>query len=434
MSVYDYAFAGLGSLCAFLAYKTNPLKSGTEAPLDFTKFQRNYVFVFLVMMMSDWLQGPYVYALYEYYGYSPEDIGKLFIAGFGSSMVFGTMVGSFGDSIGRRKTCILFGFLYIASCVTKHFSNYYILMLGRLLGGVATSLLFSVFEAWMVSEHFSRNFDPSLLGGTFSLAYFGNSIVAITAGLVGGFAADNFGLVAPFDCSAAMLILGTFVVSTTWNENYGNASKPFVEQLQKGFSVVINQKEVAVAGAAQSMFEGAMYTFVFMWTPAMGSAAKAAGLGEIPHGYIFAIFMVSCMIGSCLFKYLSSSFDPKMLLTGVIIVAALGLAPAAVGGMGFVPLFAGFCLFEGSVGFYWPLIGEIRSAVIPEETRSTVMNFFRVPLNLIVVVVLYHIGDLSQVFVFRFCVCLLCMATYLATVLHIPAKTKQADVEFEPSG
>lgn len=46
---------------------------------------------------GDWLQGPYVYALYQHYGYDQGDIGRLFIAGFGSSMVFGTIVGSLAD-------------------------------------------------------------------------------------------------------------------------------------------------------------------------------------------------------------------------------------------------------------------------------------------------------------------------------------------------
>lgn len=46
---------------------------------------------------GDWLQGPYVYALYEFYGFDRGDIGRLFIAGFGSSMVFGTIVGSLAD-------------------------------------------------------------------------------------------------------------------------------------------------------------------------------------------------------------------------------------------------------------------------------------------------------------------------------------------------
>lgn len=50
---------------------------------------------------GDWLQGPYVYALYQHYGYQVHDIGRLFIAGFGSSMVFGTVAGSLAD-----KQCV----------------------------------------------------------------------------------------------------------------------------------------------------------------------------------------------------------------------------------------------------------------------------------------------------------------------------------------
>ena len=46
---------------------------------------------------ADWMQGPYVYALYDNYGMTPYDINVLFVAGFGSSMVVGTAVGSFAD-------------------------------------------------------------------------------------------------------------------------------------------------------------------------------------------------------------------------------------------------------------------------------------------------------------------------------------------------
>merc|ERR1711968_75538 len=95
-------------------------------------------------------------------------------------------------------------------------------MIGRLLGGVATSLLFSVFESWMIASHFKNGFSGEQLGDTFTKAYFGNSIVAIAAGVIGGFAADNFGLVAPFDVSMIMLIAGSTVVWATWSENYGD--------------------------------------------------------------------------------------------------------------------------------------------------------------------------------------------------------------------
>ena len=35
----------------------------------------------------------------------------------------------------------------------QHFNDFYILMAGRLLGGVATSILYSAFESWVIFEH-----------------------------------------------------------------------------------------------------------------------------------------------------------------------------------------------------------------------------------------------------------------------------------------
>lgn len=52
----------------------------------------------------------------------------------------------------------------------------------------------------------------------------------------------------------------------------------------------------------------------------------------------------------------------------------------------------GFCLFECCVGVFWPSIMKMRSQYIPEESRSTIMNFFRIPLNIFVCVVLYNVS------------------------------------------
>ncbi|KAJ6701932.1 SAM (S-ADENOSYL METHIONINE) TRANSPORTER [Salix koriyanagi] len=50
----------------------------------------------------------------------------------------------------------------------------------------------------------------------------------------------------------------------------------------------------------------------------------------------------------------------------------------------------GFCTFEACVGIFWPSIMKMRSQYIPEEARSTIMNFFRIPLNIFVCIVLYN--------------------------------------------
>jgi hypothetical protein len=56
----------------------------------------------------------------------------------------------------------------------------------------------------------------------------------------------------------------------------------------------------------------------------------------------------------------------------------------------------GFCTFESCVGIFWPSIMKMRSQYIPEESRSTIMNFFRIPLNLFVCVVLYNVSTICS--------------------------------------
>lgn len=54
---------------------------------------------------------------------------------------------------GRKRACVTYCITYILSCITKHSPEYKVLMIGRVLGGIATSLLFSAFESWLVAEH-----------------------------------------------------------------------------------------------------------------------------------------------------------------------------------------------------------------------------------------------------------------------------------------
>ena len=93
--------------------------SDSALNLRHAQLLRKYLIVYLLAALSDWLQGPYVYALYDAYGYSQHEIAVLFVAGFGSSMVFGSFIGGMADQCGRRKFIILFAVIYALSCMTK---------------------------------------------------------------------------------------------------------------------------------------------------------------------------------------------------------------------------------------------------------------------------------------------------------------------------
>jgi MFS family permease len=341
---------------------------------------------------ADWLQGPYVYALYAHYGYDIQWIGILFIVGFGTAAFVGTFVGSAADRYGRKTICVFFGIIYGISCTVKHWGDFHMLMIGRILAGIGTSILFSAFESWMVSQHHSAGYKEEWLSVTFSLATSGNGIVAILAGIMAGAVRDKWGPVAPFDLSLVLLVIGTTVIIFTWEENYGDRNTNVGTTVWNAFGRLVNDRKILLLGIVQSCFEGSMYIFVFMWTPSLESTSHM----PILHGWIFASFMICVLIGSTVFGYLMRTGQRVERFTGYMLaVACVAL---------FIPAFTknhnlrllSFFLFECCCGVYWPALGTMRSRYIPEEVRATVMNVFRVPLNCLVVCVLNEISRMHE--------------------------------------
>ena len=393
--------------------KSSKSSSSPTSNTKFSSFQMNYLVIFMLAMFSDWLQGPYVYELYVSYGFSQSEIAELFVCGFASSMIVGTMVGGLADKIGRKSMCMMYSICYIAGCFTKMVPEYWTLMLGRFLSGVSTSLLFSVFESWMVCEHNRQGFDGIQLSDTFAYATFGNGLVAVIAGLIANKAADSYGFVAPFVVAILPLFIVAVMIFFSWSENYGDQQLGISSSLSKGFRFIATDSRIAALGMGQSCFEGAMYTFVFMWTPALKtieeSAAEISGtvLEQSTSQYlglIFAVFMVCVMIGSSLFKLFSTKKENLYripLIMHAIAFVSTGLTALFIENKTIV--YAMFLLFEMSVGAFYPSYGVIKSEKIPEEIRSSVMNIFRIPLNAFVVILLLKIKFLSPQIVFLIC-------------------------------
>jgi hypothetical protein len=76
----------------------------------------------------------------------------------------------------------------------------------------------------------------------------------------------------------------------------------------------------------------------------------------------------------------------------MFLVAALALIVPALSDVHTVRLVS-FFVFEVCCGMFWPSLGVMRGKYVPEDVRATVMNFFRIPLNLIVVLVLINVRN-----------------------------------------
>lgn len=132
---------------------------------EFDSFRRQYIAVYLVIMLADWMQGTHMYTLYLSYG---VNISALFLTGFLSGAIFAPFLGSAVDKFGRKKSCIVYCILEIIINFLEHCTNFQLLLLGRVLGGISTNLLFSAFESWMTTEHRHRGFPDAWLARTYS--------------------------------------------------------------------------------------------------------------------------------------------------------------------------------------------------------------------------------------------------------------------------
>lgn len=427
-SVYNTAFGGLAFMAVLFKLfqritDSSSQKQKVEAsnepskPAEFKSLQYRFLVVFWLLRCADWLQGPYFYDVYssKVFNGVPATLGiisKIFLAGFASTALFGPFVGRFTDAKGRKKGTLAFCALYTLGALSTKSSLLGLLLLGRLVNGIGTSLLFSAPEAWLVGEATQITNGGSYLGETFGLAYAGDSIVAILAGKLAGVAAAARGPTGPFELSTVFLAAGAILTTLLWKENVATSTKSSDSSdeetkptITEAIKVVKSDPKIMLMGATQSLFEAAMYIFVLQWPPAITAAITKAfpnSVAGTPYGTIFSCFMACCLLGSTTFGQLVNkmSIQGEKFTVGMLLLATLSMGaataatiPSALGSLVSSPamvlsaLSVAFFLFEACVGMYFPSIGTLRSKYVPDSHRSVIMNLFGIPLNALVVTV-----------------------------------------------
>lgn len=411
MNIYLLSF--IVSICLVITLGIINKCKDIEKNKEVRRFQLEYFIVYTLAYFSDWLKGPYVYALYDSYNIPEDNIAILFIIGFVSSGLFGPFVGSLADMFGRKNMSMAYFVIYIIAAVCTFFPNYNILIFGRFLSGVATSLLSTVLESWMVSEHHRRKYSSNVLEQTFSMSTILNSCSAILAGVFAQFSANLFGYVAPFILSLAPLTSGLILCYVLWEPDNGNTETQTIS-IQEGLKSM--KSNLWILGLTQSAFLGGMYVFVFLWTPVLKIDP------EVPHGIVFSTFMVMITIGSFIYKSLTkyTEYLPWLVLgLGSIsfFITALYINNALVA-------YLAFLVFEIACGIMFPTFGSLRSIYIPEENRATIMNIYRIPHNIFVVIILINKRFMHLQTVFVICCGTYCLGILLWYFFKPNTKTK----------
>jgi predicted MFS family arabinose efflux permease len=149
-----------------------------------------------------------------------------------------------------------------------------------------------------------------------------------------------------------------------WSENYGDANAQIKQSFITAYESIKSDRKVLLLGLIQSLFEGSMYVFVLEWTPAL-TIDKNSSNPSIPHGYIFAAYMVAVMIGSNSFKFLIKNQSVEKFMRIILFLSALTLAVPVIFPKNQFLIFIAFIIFEMCVGIFWPSMGTLRSQLVP---------------------------------------------------------------------
>eukprot|EP00594_Rhizosolenia_setigera_P009984 CAMPEP_0178958752 /NCGR_PEP_ID=MMETSP0789-20121207/11835_1 /TAXON_ID=3005 /ORGANISM="Rhizosolenia setigera, Strain CCMP 1694" /LENGTH=446 /DNA_ID=CAMNT_0020641529 /DNA_START=98 /DNA_END=1438 /DNA_ORIENTATION=- len=402
---------------------------------DFASFQRQYLLVYMIIMLADWMQGTHMYTLYLSYG---VNISALFLTGFLSGAIFAPFLGSLVDKYGRKMSCIVYCVLEIVINCLEHSHNFHILLLGRVLGGISTNLLFSAFESWMTTEHNKRNFPEEWISKTFSSASIINGTMAVMAGIVAQLLEDQFGQIGPFQGAVGLTALALMFV-LGWEENYGeekdgdHESSGLYTQFVEGWKTTISDSNVWRIGMTQALSEGAMYTFVFMWVPTLLSLDPPGGL---PTGCVFSSLMIAITIGGVLYpplesfygKFFGKEIKSELSASFIYLIAGCSMAIPASGDTSLNIVLFSFITVEMCVGLFMPVSGTLRSKYIPDSLHGSILNIFRLPLNIVVVLGTYATDHMERQDVFMLVSgCFLAAALLQATMCFGKKKNTKTD-------
>lgn len=125
-----------------------------------------------------------------------------------------------------------------------------ILFAGRACGGISTTLLYSVFETWMIAEYHDQALDAYglSLGSMFGKMTTLSSVVAIVSGVVGDLLVKSLdSKTSPFMASAVCLILAFIFISKRWVSCYQGQIRDYIDRPRMKIMETMQVAEIKLA-------------------------------------------------------------------------------------------------------------------------------------------------------------------------------------------
>lgn len=384
---------------------------------SFVSLRITYLIVTLVVMLADGLQGTHLYVLYEGYGFT---VANLYCLGFLAGGLASPITGPLVDKLGRKKSAILYCILEIMINRLEQYPALAGLIISRMVGGITTNLLSTVFDTWLDTEYRRRGIRKQ--GGYETImrdSVIISNLAAIGSGYLAHTLAEAYGPKGPFEGAVVCTSIALIVIMFFFTENYGccqHESKGMKEFMSDAVKAFKSDSRVLRLGIIQGLTCGSIQIFIFLWSPALRQFAISApmgslgldGNGEPAYGLIFGGFMAAGVMGGLsaptVRRFAASIMgsDEKNTNNGeqtndsrpmtvealsticYLSSAALLLLPCLLDGEGkhsFSICLGAFLVYEFIVGMYLPWEGVLRSIYFPAEGRASILTLPRLIVN-----------------------------------------------------
>ncbi|KRX63196.1 Major facilitator superfamily domain-containing protein 5 [Trichinella sp. T9] len=403
--------------------------------------KRVYAFGHLIVLFADSLQAPYIYYLFATYGYKESDIALLYAVGLFTNLICGLFINYILQKFERRVVCCVCCVLTSGSCFLKASSDYYVLMWSRIFDGVAATMLLAPFQEWYLHEHLNRyDFPKEWVAITFRYVFVRSIIFSIIAGYVAQFTEKVFETtVFPFLLCVPILSVAIIWIFCKWapNRQEMRSGNHLWNDLTRAKRILLRRPNALIVCIIQSLYEGSFYLFIFMWTPIFIQLNPDANYSP-SFGNIYACFMASNLLGTILYRRLSTHLSISNLLSIATACSLAGMGfsvlvgyPGETSGVKYKILLLTLCLYQTGVGLYFPVMQRQQKDILPAEARPVLLALFRVPLNIIAIGALLFLH--SHDYYGNWLLLVLCtalLAVCLLTTFLLTSLSKHSDVDY----
>lgn len=121
-----------------------------------------------------------------------------------------------------------------------------------------------------------------------------------------------------------------------------------------------------------------LHIFIFSWVPTIKQIKENPNTSNM-----FTSLMMAMMVGGGCFRVLFNVYKKSFNVSKIISLIAVSSMFLIICTNSYNNIFIGYIIFEVSIGMFYPTFSKIKSEYLPEEYRGTLMNVFKIPFNII---------------------------------------------------